>query len=68
MLRKVPERKEKEPQIQSFKPGVHVMFGLRGFLMNITELQICSLHVPIPVFKKNTILADCGATNMLILA
>lgn len=31
MLREVPERKEKEPQIQSFKPAVHVMFGLRGF-------------------------------------
>lgn len=68
MLRKVLKRKKKKPQIRRFKPGLHVMFGLGFFGRNTTELQICRLHVRIPVLKKNTVLADYGATNMLTLA
>lgn len=46
------KKRKKEPQIQRFKPGVCEMFGLGFFCMDITELQICRLQVPISVFKK----------------
>lgn len=50
--KKSSQKKKKKPQIRRFKPGLHVMFGLGFFGMNTTELQICRLHVRIPVLKK----------------